>query len=210
MYTNPDIPTTSFGWNAFTYQPYDQMNNSNAYYYNGGGVPNPFANTAAPSDSRRQIGQQFAQNWNGQAQPQGYGYQSPYQPAQPQPQQTLGAAPVYPGSTFGLGNSMLSPNAFNGIAQNSPFGGSPAPAFDCIYNTNQPSAWDKSSNQTPAWNNPYTQERKPVPPSIDWTATNKPQPVGYGYGYSNSCNRAQFAQPDDWMAQAKQNFAANL
>lgn len=206
MYTNPDIPTTSYGWNAFTYQPYDQMNNSNGYYYNGGGVPNPFANTSAPSDSRRQIGQQFAQNWNNQNPNNGYGYTSPYQPAQPPIPQNNGPAPVYPGTTFG--GSMLSPNAFNGLAQNSPFGGSPAPAFDCIYGQTQTSTWDKSTAQTPAWNNPYTQERKPTPPTIDWTATNKPQQT-YGYGYTNS-QPVTFVQPDDWMAQAKQNFAANL
>lgn len=207
MYVNPDIPTMSYGWNAFTYQPYDQTNNS-SFYYNGGNVPNPFATTAAPSDSRRQIGMQFAQNWGQQMTPNVGGFpQSPYQPAQPQPTQT--AAPVYPGSTFGMMNNQPTIQQNQGLfTPPSPYGISPGPQFDCIYGNNT-TTWDKSNNQTPVWNNPYTMERIPTPPAIDWTGSQKQSNV-YGYGYNNTSSAVTFAQPDDWMAQAKQNFAANL
>lgn len=203
---NPDYPTTSYGWNAFTYQPYDQQQNQTGFYYSGQ-PSNPFANTqAAPNGSRRAIGQQFAQSWAGQTS-QPYGYSAPQQPQQqiapvPQPQN-------YPGVTYG---SMLSPNAFQ---QPSVQGQSPAPAFDCLYNTPAVgSVWDKSTSQTPVWDNPYTQERKLVAPPIDWTASQRPQQPqpNYGYGYSASninpaCN-PQFAQPnEDWLATVKNNFA---
>lgn len=192
---NPDYPTTSYGWNAFTYQPYDQQQ-VGSIYYNGAGASNPFANPITPSDSRRQIGQQFAQSWGQQPtqQPQpapAYGY------AQSQPT-TIAQAPMYNGP------SMLSPNAFANPAS---FGGSPDPSFDCIYNNNI-TAWDKS-NSSPAWNNAYTQERPVMPPPIDWTQKSN---TGYNSGYNlaaiNPACAATFAKPnDDWMATAKQNFA---
>lgn len=197
---NPDYPSTSYGWNAFTYQPYDQQQ-VGSVYYNGQGAPNPFANPVAPSDSRRQIGQQFAQAWGQQPSAQStpapaYGYNT--QPTTASAQ--VAQAPAYSGP------SMLSPNAF---ANPGIFGGSPDPSFDCVYNNSNGAAWDKS-NSTPAWNNSYTATRPVMPPSIDWTASQKPAaPANPGYGYSamNPCT-ATFAQPnDDWMATAKNNFA---
>lgn len=219
---NPDYPTTSYGWNAFTYHtPYDQQT---SMYYNGQGVANPFAATASnvPTGSRRQIGQEFAQNWNNGYNPIQVGFaSSPYAPAYQQPAQPY----QYP---YGNNNqqqaqnngiaqppkfdqpSLLSPNAFQ---QQSAFGTSPAPTFDCLYN-GQGSVWDKSS-KTPAWNNIYTQERKILPPSIDWKAQDNQQQQnpGYGYGYNPTnmnpnAGAPQFAQPtDDWLANAKANFA---
>lgn len=207
---NPDYPTTSYGWNAFTYQPYDQQQ-VGSVYYNGQGSPNPFANPVTPSDSRRQIGQNFATNWNGQPpqqQPQqpAYGYASPYAPQQPvNPATTVAQAP----NSYN-GPSMLSPNAF---ASPTNFGGSPDASFDCIYN-NQYTAWDKSSS-APAWNNYYTQERQVPPPPIDWTASQRPaqqNTFANGYSISNinpaASTQVTFANPnEDWMATTKQNFS---
>lgn len=204
---NPDYPTTSYGWNAFTYQPYDQPQAQTGFYYTGQ-PSNPFGTSSntIPAGSRRAIGQQFAQNWNGQ----GYGYQQvPQQHPLIQQPTPIAAPSNYPGATYG---SMLSPNAF----QHPTGSQSPAPAFDCIYNNNASigSTWDKSTSQIPVWNNTYTQERQLVPPAIDWTASQKPaqQPVNYGYGYDasniNPACTPQFAQPnEDWLATVKNNFA---
>lgn len=218
--TNPDYPNESYGWPAFTYQPYDQPQQQ--VYYNGG-VNSPFSTTTTiPTGSRRQIGQEFAQTWNGgYAQPTGYGFaQSPYAPAyqqpaaspypyggqqQPQPQQQI-APPLPPTGQ----PSMLSPNAFQ---QPNQYGSSPAPTFDCLY-TGQNSVWDKSS-KAPAWSNMYTQERKLLPPPIDWKsqeAQKSPYPYGNYYNPANinpgAVQPPQFAQPnDDWFATVKSNFS---
>ena len=208
---NPDYPNTTYGWNAFTYHaPYDQQQ---SVYYNGQGVANPFASSASnvPTGSRRQIGQEFANNWNSNQQPN-YGYgstpgvgfaSSPYAPAQPANNNGVAVPPQFNQP------SLLSPNAFQ---QQGQYGTSPAPQFDCLYN-GMGIAWDKSASKTPSWDNYYTQERKPVPPSIDWKAQDRQdQGCGYGYGYNpasinpNSV-KPQFAQPnDDWLANAKANF----
>ncbi len=214
---NPDYPSTTYGWNAFTYHaPYDQQQQS--IYYNGQGVANPFASAAnnVPTGSRRQIGQEFANNWSGNNQQANYGYgnptpgvgfaSSPYAPAQ----QNNGIATP---PQFNQ-PSLLSANAFQ---QQGQYGTSPAPQFDCLYNGTG-IAWDKSNSKTPAWDNYYTQERKPMPPYIDWKAQdrqeqNQQNGCGYGYGYNpgninpNSV-KPQFAQPnDDWLANAKSNFS---
>lgn len=220
---NPDYPNESYGWPAFTYQPYDQPQQQ--VYYNGG-ANSPFSNSPStiPTGSRRQIGQEFAQTWNASyAQPAGYGFaQSPYAPAyqqnvaapypyaapqqQPiqQPQQ-IAAPPVPPTGQ----PSLLSPQAFQ---QQNQFGSSPAPTFDCLY-TGQNSVWDKTS-KTPVWNNMYTQERKLLPPPIDWKAQDmQKNAYPYGNGYNpTSINpgavQPQFAQPnEDWLANVKANFA---
>jgi hypothetical protein len=192
-------------------------------YYNGQGVSNPFESSAnnVPSGSRRQICQEFAQSWNNGYNPGQVGFaSSPYAPAYQQPGQPY----TYPYSSNqqpqnnnnGIAQppqfnqpSLLSPNAFQ---QQNAFGTSPAPTFDCLYN-GQGSTWDKSS-KTPSWNNIYTQERKVLPPSIDWKAQDNPQQNnGYGYGYNPTninpnAGAPQFAQPtDDWLANAKANFA---
>lgn len=220
---NPDYPSESYGWSAFTFQPYDQPQQQ--MYYNGG-VNSPFAaSTTVPTGSRRQIGQEFANQYNSGAyqqyqQPTGYGFaQSPYAPPayqqapsqypygapqQPAPQQQI-APPLPPTGQ----PSLLSPQAFQ---QQNQFGSSPAPTFDCLY-TGQSSVWDKTS-KSPAWDNSYTQERKLLPPPIDWKAQEaqrSPYPYGNVYNPANINQNAvqpQFAQPnDDWLANVKANFS---
>ena len=123
---NPDYPSESYGWSAFTFQPYDQPQQQ--MYYNGG-VNSPFAaSTTIPTGSRRQLGQEFANQYNSGAyqqyqQPTGYGFaQSPYAPAyqqaptqypygapqQPAPQPQQIAPPLPPTGQ----PSLLSPQAF--------------------------------------------------------------------------------------------------
>lgn len=201
---NPDYPSTPYGWSAFQYHDPNEFQN-NSFWYNGQGVANPFANNQPAqspyqSDSRRYIGQQFAQNYGYTQQPS----QLPATPAPAAPQNSLFGSQAAP-------TPIAPPSAGVGVT----YSASPAPMFDSIYNNpTLGSTWDKTSTQVPTWNNQYTQPQ-PVPaPVINWTDSQKPQqPVGYGYGSVSGMNPGASVVPNfanttsNWLNTVKQNFS---